>query len=235
MPQPALAPQVQVRIGGDLRTRTQRGLHTWLLDMTPATATNADGALAVGKSFADPGGGLTITVMSADNNQAVVKVDMMASAASTCLDGTTFTAPGPGPESCNAIGVPGTGGMGGVPGTGGMGGAGGMVGTGGTVGTGGAGGRGGMGGAGGAVGTGGDPGEFGGTGGGNKLPDAGTTTPIGNPGTAGSGPGVPGAKPTDVVTGGCGCTTAPGANAPFLGVMLAAVFGLIGTRRRRRG
>jgi MYXO-CTERM domain-containing protein len=231
MPQPALAPQVQVRIGGDLRTRTQRGLHTWMLDMTPATATNADGGLLAGKSYQDPGGGLTITVMSVDNNQAVVKVDMMGSAASTCLDGTTFTAPGPGPESCNAVAMPGTGGMGGTPGTGGMGGAGGMVGTGGAgmVGTGG------RGGAGGAAGTGGDPGEFGGADGGNKLPDAGTTAPVGNPGTAGSGPGVPGAKPSDAVTGGCGCRTAPGANTPFLGVMLAAVFGLLGTRRRRRG
>ncbi|HET6281097.1 MAG TPA: MYXO-CTERM sorting domain-containing protein [Polyangia bacterium] len=236
MPQPALTPQVQVRIGGDLRTRTQRGLHTWMLDMTPATATNADGALLAGKSYQDPGGGLTITVISADANQATVKVDMMGTAPSTCLDGTMFTAPGPGPESCSAIGMPGAGGMGGLPGTGGMGGAGGMVGTGGAgmVGTGGAGGRGGSGGASGATGTGGDPGEFGGADGGSKLPDAGTVVPVGNGGSGAAGAG-PGVSPGGVVQGGCGCRTAPGANVPFLGVMLAGVFGLVGTRRRRRG
>ena len=51
---------VQVRVSGDMRMRTQRGFHTWFLDMNPAT-TALDGLVA-GGSFTDPAGNIKITV-----------------------------------------------------------------------------------------------------------------------------------------------------------------------------
>ncbi|HSZ81740.1 MAG TPA: MYXO-CTERM sorting domain-containing protein [Polyangia bacterium] len=111
-----LAPEVLVHVGGDLRARSQRGLHTFLLDMTPTTtgrAGFADAALGLGKTFSDPAGGLDVTVVAVSATQATIAVNMPGGAAGpTCLDGTAFTAPGPGPESCNAI----VGGAGGAPG-----------------------------------------------------------------------------------------------------------------------
>ena len=99
-----LAPQVLLHVGGDARGRGQRGLHTFLLDTTPATtgrAGFADAALGVGKTFSDPAGGLTITVQSVSATQATIAVVVPGgTAAPTCIDDTPFTAPGPGPASC---------------------------------------------------------------------------------------------------------------------------------------
>jgi Gametolysin peptidase M11 len=118
----ALAPEVLLHIGGDLRARNQRGLHTFLLDTTPATTGRSgftDAALGVGKTFTDPAGGLSITVQAVSATQATINVVIAGGTSDagaggpTCLDGTPFTAPGPGQESCNGIAT----GAGGAPAT----------------------------------------------------------------------------------------------------------------------
>ena len=97
---PPIAPTVQVRASGDIRMRNQRGFHTWVMDMNPAT-TNAIEGLATGGTFTDPMGGIKITVESLDAQKASVKVEIPGgTGAPVCLDGTDFTAPGPGIESC---------------------------------------------------------------------------------------------------------------------------------------
>ena len=114
-----------VRAGSRLRRHQgpqDCGLHTWILDMDPATS-SFDG-LTVGKTFTDPGGGVSFTVTELDENHATVNVTMTANGGGpVCMDGTTaFTAPGPGIESCNA-GIrrraAAVGGAGGATGTGG--------------------------------------------------------------------------------------------------------------------
>jgi MYXO-CTERM domain-containing protein len=123
----ALTPMVLVHVADDLHTRTQRGVHTFLLDMTPATTgTNgfSDAGLAVGQTFTDPAGGVSITTQSLSATGAVINVTFAAGSGDpTCLDGTTFAAPGPGIESCNGAGGTGAGGTNGS-GTGGRGGSG---------------------------------------------------------------------------------------------------------------
>src|SRR5947208_13822314 len=69
-----LAPQVQVRVGGDYRPAEQSGLHTWLLDMNPATNTFTDAALTVGRTFTDPAGGVTITATAVSASSATIAV-----------------------------------------------------------------------------------------------------------------------------------------------------------------
>jgi MYXO-CTERM domain-containing protein len=97
-----LGPVVQIRVGGDISERNRRGLHTWFLDMDPATST-LDG-LPPGMTFADPTGSPKITVVAVDGTKATVKVEFAGggSGAPTCIDGTNFTGSGPGPESCAA-------------------------------------------------------------------------------------------------------------------------------------
>jgi hypothetical protein len=236
-----LAPEVLVHVGGDARTRGQRGLHTFLLDMTPTTTGRAsftDAALGVGKSFSDPAGGLTITVQAVSGTQATIKVDMPGgTAAPTCIDSTPFTAPGPGPEACTG-GVP-TGAGGAV----GMG----AAGTGGAAGSMGAAGVTGQGGHGGTGGTSGQPLPQTGAAGASGATDAGTLPITGSGGdvgaTAGSGgstTGAGGAKaprevnPPDAV-GGCGCETASGSPGPVLVTLgFAGILGAIRPRRRGR-
>jgi MYXO-CTERM domain-containing protein len=243
-----IAPTVQVRVSGDVRMRTQRGFHTWVLDMNPATTT-VDG-LAAGGSYTDPAGSIKITVESMDAQKASVKVEIMGGSGggAMCLDGTPFTGPGPGPESCAAgpavpSGAPPSISDGGLPpvGTGDasvprdsggpetmaadMGGAGGAGGSSGGAGgapatTGGTGG--GSGGAGGA------PATTGGSGAGRG----------GSGGQAGSGMAATGGKtePPAVVSG-CGCRVgdADGGQAGGTPALLAlALVALVGFRRRRR-
>jgi len=52
------------------------GQQTYLLDMTPATASWYDPALTAGQTFADPAAGMTVTVLSADGSGASVRVEM---------------------------------------------------------------------------------------------------------------------------------------------------------------
>jgi MYXO-CTERM domain-containing protein len=243
-----IAPTVQVRVSGDVRMRTQRGFHTWVLDMNPAT-TAIDG-LAAGGSFTDPAGNIKITVESLDAQKASVKVEIMGGTggAPMCTDGTQFTGPGPGPESCAAgpavpSGAPPSISDGGLPpiGTGDAsvprdaggppdvmaaadmgGGAGGSGGAGGAPAT-----TGGSGGS--SGGAGGAPATTGGTGGAGRG---------GSGGQAGSGMNATGGKtePPPVVSG-CGCTVgdADGGQAGGTPALLAlALVALVGFRRRRR-
>lgn len=60
---------VLVRIGSE-----SSGQETYLLDMTPATASWYDPALTVGQSFTDPAARVSITTVSADSNGALVNV-----------------------------------------------------------------------------------------------------------------------------------------------------------------
>ena len=152
-----LAPQVQVRVGGDYRPRSQAGLHTWLLDMKPGTATFNDAAMAVGQTFTDPAGGVSFTATAVDAGSATIAIEIAAgSGAPVCLDGTTLAPPGP--PTCAGTGLGGTTGSGGTAGAAGAAGA---TSTGGSIGAGGAPG----GGAGGAVPAGGSGGDI--------APDAG--------------------------------------------------------------
>jgi MYXO-CTERM domain-containing protein len=95
-------PVVQIRATSALRDRTQRGLHTWFLDMKPETPA-LDG-LGAGESFTDPTGSPKITVLELDGTHASVKVEFTTPApagmVATCLDDTPFQGPGPGIESC---------------------------------------------------------------------------------------------------------------------------------------
>ena len=112
----SLTTSVHVRVSGDIKGRADRGLHTWILDMDPATS-NFDGMVA-GKSFSDPAGGVSFTVTELDENHATVSVTMTANGGGpVCMDGTTaFAAPGPAIDSCApGIAVPG-GGFGGAGG-----------------------------------------------------------------------------------------------------------------------
>jgi hypothetical protein len=62
---------VIIRTGSD-----SSGQDTYLLDMTPATATWYDPALTVGQSFTDAALGITIAVLSADATGALVQVSL---------------------------------------------------------------------------------------------------------------------------------------------------------------
>jgi hypothetical protein len=229
-------------VSGDIKGRNDRGLHTWILDMDPATS-SFDGLLA-GKTFNDPAGGVSFTVSELDENHATVQVTMTANGGGpVCMDGTTaFTAPGPGIESCNAgISTPdGIGGAGGATGTGGAGGRGGAGGsTGGAGGRGGsgmggsaagAGGRGGMAGTGMVTGTGGS-GTAGSSGAAGDTGTGGSIMPMGSGGRAGGGGAAPGDRG---VTGGCACDTASsGSTTLSLSATLLLLCGLCFTLARR--
>jgi len=172
----ALTPSLLVHVADDVRGRSQRGLHTFLLDMTPTTTGTrgfSDAALPVGATFTDPAGGVSITATAVSATQATVTVTIDGgSGAPTCLDGSTFTAPGPGPESCGTETGP-VGGAAGATGTTGSGGATMSMGSGGGPG---AGGRGGSGGGAGRAGS----------GSGGRTGSGGGTNPAGS-GGAGSG------------------------------------------------
>jgi len=101
-----LSPRVFVTTAGDIRSADRSGRHNWLLDMTPETSTMKDAALPVGRLFSDPDpNGPRFTVLSADAEKAVIKVELAGApaegpGAGTCEDGSAFTAPGP--ETCVA-------------------------------------------------------------------------------------------------------------------------------------
>jgi MYXO-CTERM domain-containing protein len=240
----SLTTSVHVRVSGDIKGRADRGLHTWILDMDPATS-SFDGML-VGKSFSDPAGGVSFTVTELDENHATVSVTMTANGGGpVCMDGTTaFATPGPAIDSCApGIAVPGGGfgGAGGASGTGGTtGGTGGRGGTTGSAGTtGGAGGRGGTTGTAGAgmvtgtggsaaTGTGGSPtGEAGSNGTGTG---GGPVTPVGSGGSSGGSVTPPGDRG---ITGGCTCDTAASGGASTLVSLALAMLAFAGVALRR--
>jgi hypothetical protein len=207
-----MTPQVQVRVGGDYQPHAQSGLHTWLLDMKPATSSFSDAALAVGQTFTDPAGGVSITATAVGAASATVTVTIdNGQGDPTCLDGTTLVAPGP--PSCAGTGAGGTGGPAGAAGTTGS------AGAAGAVGSTGAGGSGGPGGGAGGLGTGGAPAGTGGD-------------------TGGSGAGTDAGPPGETMPGGCGCALAdrrgPGPSSlclPFA-LLIASVRGRRRSRRR---
>src|SRR5262249_1733191 len=149
-------------VAADPVARTATGVHTYLLDMNPATTGQSglnDAGLTVGQTYTDPAGSLTITNMAMSNSSATIQVTYTSGGTRTptCRHGSALTAPGP--TDCSMGNPTGTGGAGGSTGTGGSGGS---AGTGGSTGRGGAGGTGGStggstarGGNGGAVGAGG--------------------------------------------------------------------------------
>ena len=108
---------VYVTAGADIRGATGTGNPNWLLDMTPGsrggntTADLTDAAMRVGQTFTDPNpGGPKITVVSATMEKAVIRVELaegggsaMDNGEGTCLDGASFTAPGP--ATCQAAPV----------------------------------------------------------------------------------------------------------------------------------
>jgi MYXO-CTERM domain-containing protein len=249
-----LAPSVQVRVSGDIKMRTQRGLNTWFLDMNPATST-LDGLVA-GGSFTDPAGSVKFTVDSIEPTRATVRVEFEGGGmgAPKCMDDSLLEAPGPGPESCSATpAVPN--GATPVPTDGGAS----------PIGSGGAGGGGGTGGARDGGSTGGSPGSGGrgGSGGTDVRPATSSdgassdapSTSSGTGGTAGagsggqSGSGTGGASSSggasgsggkqgeNLVAGGCACHLGgqPGDRAavPAGAPALLALFALVLRRRRR--
>jgi MYXO-CTERM domain-containing protein len=250
---------VLVHVSGKLLGRKDRAVHTWILDMDQGTSRIQ--GMTAGKTFMDPAGGVSFTVMEIDANHATINVEMdQMGGGPTCMDGAAFTAPGPSFESCNP--TPTTMGNGGADGTG-PGGAGGSMGTGtgGRAGPGGTPGTGGSStGTGGRAGTGGTPGSGGrNSGGGGAVGTGGTgtggNTTVTTGGTNGSSGGAPGSGGTTIpgsggapptpdagppsitpgdVTGGCACATAGG--SPVAGTALAfgAVLLLGSVRRRRR-
>jgi hypothetical protein len=59
-----------------VHTGTDGAYQSYLLDMTPATNSWDDPALAVGQSFTDEAAGLTITTVSADSTGALVQISL---------------------------------------------------------------------------------------------------------------------------------------------------------------
>jgi hypothetical protein len=139
-----LSARVLLHVAEDRHSRTQRGVHTYLLDMNPATTGTQglnDAGLAAGETFTDPAGGLTITAQSVSNSGATIVVSYASGSGGgspTCIDGSAFTPPGPGMESCQTTVFPGSGGSLGTTGRGGASGASGAGGTTGAAGAGGA-------------------------------------------------------------------------------------------------
>jgi hypothetical protein len=209
----ALSPRVLLHVATAPRTRSQTGLHTFLIDMQASTTSFCDAAFTEGQTFTDPGGGLTITAHDIGMNSATIDVKYTndPGTAPTCLDNTTFTPPGPG--TCGM----GTGGSGGGTGTGGAGGSTGTGGRGGTTGTAGAGGTTGMAGRGGTTGAGGSAGATGMAGRGGTTGAGGAAG--GTAGAGGSATGMAGrggaagtgTAGTGVTTGAAGTGVATGA------------------------
>ena len=230
----ALTARVLVHMAANFVPRTGRGLHTFLLDMNPSSS-SFDG-LTAGGTFTDPAGGLTFTVQSLSNSGATIVVNYTSGGSGdpTTMDGSAFTAPGPGIESCSGMVTPT--GMGGTTGAAGTTGAGGRGGTTGSAGAGGRGGTTGSGGSavttgrGGTTGTAGTTGSAGisgmagmsgttgsaGTGDEGTAGQGGSTNPVGGGGTTGAG-----GTPMDRgVTGGCACDTAGTGSSAGLSVVL---------------
>jgi hypothetical protein len=206
---------VMLLIGGTFRQTN----NTLLLDTNPATTTFADAPLGVGKSFADPAAGVTITLVEATAAAAKVKFEFRGGAnmmmirdagavdaAGDARPGTLDGRPGDAAEGGAGAGPDGAaGGNGAAPVQGGQGG----------------GGQGGQGGQGG-----------GGQGGGAAPPQDAARD------RAGPAPAPPppvAAGPDEA--GGCQCRVAPGGGRggglPFALPMLAMAV-VLGRRRRRR-
>ncbi|HLK90253.1 MAG TPA: hypothetical protein VKZ18_10185 [Polyangia bacterium] len=257
-----VGPMVLVSIGPDFTPTNRAAPYVYVLNMTPATASLASAGLTAGKSFTDPGGGLTFTVDSIDANSASVTVTMSGgSGANTCVDSTPFTAPGPDASSCGPLaggsggaggatggssgsgGSTGSGGSGGATGSGGAGGRPGTGGKGGATGTGGTSGSGGTTGTGGTIGTGGATGAGGTVGTGGATGTAGSTGLGGGPGSGGSPSGTGGAPGSGnagssgtgaSASSGCSCDAGGGGRPRTSWLLAIGLAAFIARRRSRR-
>ncbi|MES1183220.1 MAG: hypothetical protein ABUL60_05365 [Myxococcales bacterium] len=234
-----LVPSVMVYAGPDFVGGNVNGApYVYLLDQTPEGGNNPNlinGGLTAGQSFADPAGGVTIKVNSVSQDKAEIVVTLDGGAGGlTCLDGTSFTAPGPDATSCGApivAGGAGGGGSGGGSGLAGGGGAGGAAG-GGAPGAGGHAGASGAGGAGGALGLAGAAGSAGSAGSSSSAGAAGVAT-AGSAPTAGAPTGSAGSVGNVTPAGsdsGCGCSV-PARDGS--GLKLAALALALAALRRR--
>jgi MYXO-CTERM domain-containing protein len=103
------SPTILVHVAEDLRERTDRGRHTWILDMDPSTRT-IDG-LGAGKSFTDPAGGVSFQVMAISADSATIQVTVPNDAALPRMCGALAGPPG----TASDAGVPVAGGSATVP------------------------------------------------------------------------------------------------------------------------
>jgi hypothetical protein len=86
------SPTVLVHVAEDFHDRTDRGRHTWILDMDPTTTRTIDG-LGMGKSFTDPAGGTSFQVMAITADSATIQVTLpTGTGGPTCLDDTPYDA-----------------------------------------------------------------------------------------------------------------------------------------------
>jgi hypothetical protein len=229
-------PQVMIYISGDFSATNRYAAHTFLLDLTPATAALNDAGLKMGQTFSDPAGGLTFTVDAISMTNATVRISGNGSGAHTCQGGVAFTAPGP-----STCGMGTGGGMGGGGATGGSGGQ--AVGGAGPAG--GSGGQGDSGSAGSGVvgGSSSTGGSAGATAGGSGGAATGGTSTGGAPsgGTSTGGTATSGAAGSGVAGGtnaeseldsGCGCRTTRSRPSGALLTSLV-LFGLLRRRRAR--
>src|SRR4029079_2375530 len=72
-----LSARVLLHVADERHSRTQRGVHTYLLDMNPDTTGTQglnDAGMTTGQTFTDPAGGLTITAQSVGNSGATIVV-----------------------------------------------------------------------------------------------------------------------------------------------------------------
>ena len=223
---PVTTPQVLLHAAPNPVTGGSKAApHTWIIN-TSGTSTNP--GLIAGRSFKDPAGGLTITVTALDAQKATIQVDYPGGtgAASTCVDGTALTPPGP--TTCaGAVGLDG-----GVI----------LPGDSGVIGSGGSGGTSGSRDGGRDTGSGGSSGSvFDATGSGTSTGAGGSvggsTIGSGTSGSAGAaGSGRNQAKASDL-EGGCDCRIAAGASSggkDRRALLLAlALLGSVISRRRR--
>ena len=245
-----MEPSVLINVAAEFRifnpgSRNNRGEHIWLLDMAPEVESQGRGggngsahALAVGQTFTDPAGGVSITTQSVSLDGAQIYVEIEGGTGEpTCLDGSTIVPPG------STVCADTTGGVGGVGGVGGMAG---MAGSGGTGGSGGdaTGGTGGSGGTAGTGETGGTSGASpgGSTGAGGTAGAGGTGgEPVGLAGSGGSAGGtvVPPPAESGTIEGGCACkvgapTDKHGAGSWSFALAVAAFAASLRRRRARR-
>jgi len=83
------SPTILVRVAEEFRDRMDRGRHTWILDMDPATRT-IDG-LGMGKSYTDPAGGVTFQVVSLGMDSATIQVTVPnGTGPALCLDDAVY-------------------------------------------------------------------------------------------------------------------------------------------------
>ena len=97
------SPTILVRVAEDYRDRMDRGRHTWLLDMEPTSTRTIEG-LGMGKTFTDPAGGVSFTVMAISQDSATIQVTIPnGTGPALCLDDTPFDQAGASKLLCGGL------------------------------------------------------------------------------------------------------------------------------------